>query len=271
MVSSIARFGSIVALVALLGCGGGGGGSTPAPQQATPTISAVNPAHGSPGEAITLTGTNFTSVSAVAFNGHAAFSYNVASATQINAVVPGDATTGAIQVTTASGQATSPAFTVDAAQAPAITSYSPSTLASGTVVTLVGTHFVGTTAVKFNGVDATTFTVDNDTQVRATAPSGLTTGTITVTTGGGIATSTAYTVNSSVQVQVLMNTGFEATSPIIWGGIPGSSTPTWTPITSPAGEPALPTWAGMGRWRLTRFTRTSGYPPRPPPRMSPSM
>lgn len=221
MVSSFARLGLIAALVALLGCGGGGGGSAPPPPPATPTISSVNPAHGSPGEAITLTGTNFTSVSAVAFNGRAAFSYNVASATQINAVVPGDATTGAIQVTTLSGQATSPTFTVDAAQAPAITSYSPATLASGTVVTLVGSRFVGTTAVKFNGVNATTFTVDNDTQVRATAPAGLTTGTITVTTGGGIATSTAYTVNSSVQIQVLMNTGFEATAPIIWGGDTG--------------------------------------------------
>ncbi|MFN7959493.1 MAG: IPT/TIG domain-containing protein [Holophagaceae bacterium] len=206
-------------MIAFLGCGGGGGGSTP-PPSTTPTVSSVSPTHASPGALVTLTGINFTNVSAVSFNGHAAFSYSLASSTQINAVVPGNATTGPIQVTTLNGQASSPSFTVDAAQAPTIASYTPSTLSIGTVVTLTGSHFVGTTAVQFNGVNATTFTVDSDTQLRATAPAGLTAGTITVTSGGGVATSTAYTVNASAQAQVMMNTGFEAVapSPIIWKG-----------------------------------------------------
>jgi len=219
MASPLTKVLSVFALITALACGGGGGSTPPPP--ATPTVSGVSPTHASPGASVTLTGTNFTNVASVSFNGHAAFSFSVASGTQINAVVPGNATTGTIQVTTINGQATSPSFTVDAAQTPTITTYTPSTLSIGTVVTLTGTHFVGTTAVQFNGVNATTFTVDSDTQIRATAPAGLTAGTITVTSGGGVATSTAYTVNASSQAQVMMNTGFETASPIIWQGDTG--------------------------------------------------
>lgn len=216
MASPLNKFLSAFALIAFLACGGGGGSTPPPPP--TPTVSGLSPTHASPGAAVTLTGTNFTNVTAVSFSGHAAFSYSVASSTQIDAVVPGNATTGTIQVTTLNGQATSPSFTVDAPLTPTITTYAPSALSIGTVVTLTGSHFVGATAVQFNGVNATTFTVDSDTQIRATAPAGLTAGTITVTSGGGMATSAAYTVNLSVQAQVMMNTGFEATTPIIWQG-----------------------------------------------------
>ncbi|WP_243302991.1 IPT/TIG domain-containing protein [Geothrix oryzisoli] len=217
---------AFAALALFVACGGGGS-SAPPPPSPTPTISAVTPTHGSPGTTVVLAGTNLLGTTAVSFNGQPAFSYLVVSASEIDAVVPATAATGALQVTTPNGSATSPSFTVDAPQAPRISSFAPALLSSGTVVTLTGLHFVGTTQVQFNGVNATAFTVTKDSEIRATAPSGLTAGSISVTTPGGTATTaTPYAVNNTIQV--LMNTGFEQASPIIWKGdigvIQGAST-----------------------------------------------
>ena len=59
----------------------------------------------------------------------------------------------------------------------------------GTEVTITGTSFTGATKVTFGGVKATTFSVDSDTQITATVPTGAKTGKIQVTTPGGTATS----------------------------------------------------------------------------------
>ncbi|WP_306590314.1 IPT/TIG domain-containing protein [Geothrix sp. 21YS21S-4] len=213
------------ALLALAGCSGGGTtGATPNPTPSNaPSISALSPLHGSPGTAVSLTGTNFLGTTSVAFNGRTAFGFTVASASQINAVVPSGATTGAIQIATPNGSAASASFTVDAAQTPTLDAFSPASFAAGTVVTLTGTHFVGATQVRFNGVDAASFTVVSDTQIQATAPANLTAGVLSVITPGGTAAAaTAYTVPTTPSgIQVLMNTGFEQTSPIVWQGNTG--------------------------------------------------
>ncbi|WP_257306736.1 M66 family metalloprotease [Geothrix campi] len=211
---------TFVALITFLACGGGGGGSSTPPPPPLPTISAVNPTHGSPGTPVVLSGTNLLGATAVSFNGQPAFSFLVVSASEIDAVVPGNATTGAIRVTTPTGSASSPTFSVDAAQPPSLTFFAPSVLSPGSVVTLTGLHFVGATQVRFNGVAAASFSITSDTQILAIAPAGLTAGTLSVTTPGGTATSsTAYTVSNAIQV--LMNTGFEQASPIIWKGDTG--------------------------------------------------
>lgn len=220
---------SLAALVTLAACGGGGGSSTPPPPSAVPAISAVSPNHGTPGATVTLSGTNLLGATAVSFNGRPAFSYSVVSASQIDAVVPSNATTGTIRVTTPNGFATSPSFTVDATQAPLITSFTPAVLSANAAVTLSGAHFVGASQVQFNGLNAASFIVASDTEIQATAPIGLTAGAISVTTPGGTATSaTTYSVSS--MVQVLMNSDFEQASPIIWAGdtgvIQGASTST---------------------------------------------
>jgi hypothetical protein len=66
------------------------------------------------------------------------------------------------------------------------------------VVKITGTGFTGATAVSFNNVNATTFTVNPaGTQITATVPTGATTGKIKVTTPGGSATSTTdFTVST---------------------------------------------------------------------------
>ena len=219
---------------------------TPPPPPVAPTISSINPGHGSPGTLVVVAGTNLLGASAVSFNGQPAFSYSVVSASEIDAVVPATATTGTIRITTANGTATSPSFTVDAAQIPTLASFTPTTLSSGASVTLTGTHFVGATQVQFNGLNAASFTVLSDTGIRATAPFGLTAGTISVTTPGGTATSgTAYTVSSAVQV--LMNTDFEQASPIIWAGDTGIIQG------PPAGQPSVVPRSG------SKFAWLGGY------------
>jgi DNA/RNA endonuclease G (NUC1) len=71
-----------------------------------PSISSFSPGTGAVGASVVITGSAFTSVSSVTFNGTAA-SFTVNSSTQITATVPTGATTGAIAVTAAGGVATS--------------------------------------------------------------------------------------------------------------------------------------------------------------------
>ena len=151
-----------------------------------PTIASFSPTSGGTGTSVTITGTNFSGATAVTFGGTNASSYNVDSTTQITAVV-NSGTTGKVVVTTPGGTATSAAdFTFIAT--PTITSFSPTSGGTSTSVTITGTNFTGTTAVKFGGTDASSFNVYSFTQIEAIVAGGST-GTITVTTPGGTATS----------------------------------------------------------------------------------
>ena len=192
-----ASHAALAFLAALLipACGGGGGNPAPPAPVATPTITSVSPTHGSTGTTITLTGTNLDTTSAVSFNGRPAFAMTVKGSTQVEAVVPAYATTGIIAVTTSKGQATSPTFTVDPNQPPTITSFTPTTLAPGTIITMVGSHFVGTARVNFGPVQAS-FIVDSDRQMRITAPLDLVPGEIAVTNQEGTTFSGAYSVET---------------------------------------------------------------------------
>lgn len=177
-------------LLALTGCGGVAANSQPG----TPTIASFSPGSGVAGTSVTISGTNLTGATALTFGGKAASSFTVASATQITAVVASGSSTGKISVTTPGGTATSSAnFTVVAA--PTISSFSPASGPVGATVTITGTGFTGATAVAFHGTAAASFTVSSDTRISATVASGTTTGTVSVTTPLGTATSvTNFTV-----------------------------------------------------------------------------
>ena len=165
-----------------------------------PTIRLFSPISGLVGTSVTITGTNLSGATSVTFNGvSAAITSNTA--TQVVATVPTLATTGPIRLVTPGGTATSSTnFTVITAPLPTISSFTPISGPVGTSVAITGTSFSGTgfttTAVRFNLVPATTFTVGSSTQITATVPPSATTGQISVTTPGGIAISTAtFTVS----------------------------------------------------------------------------
>jgi hypothetical protein len=75
--------------------------------------------------------------------------------------------------------------------APSITGFSPTSGEVGSSVTIDGSGFAGATDVQFNGtsVGSGNFTIDSDTQITATVPSGAGTGPISITAPGGTATS----------------------------------------------------------------------------------
>jgi hypothetical protein len=168
---------------------------------AAPTITSFSPTCGPVGTSVIITGTAFqdapSAVSAVTFNGTAATTFTVNSDVQITATVPAGATSGPIAVTDSEGTATSTgSFTVTTAAGPCIASFTPTSGAAGTSVTIAGFGFTGATAVTFGGTAATTFTVDSNTQITATVPAGAVTGPIGVTTAAGTGTSTAnFTVS----------------------------------------------------------------------------
>ena len=71
-----------------------------------PLIYAFSPTNGAAGTNVVITGTNFNAVTAVAFSGTSA-NYTINSSNQLTAVVPTNATSGFISITTPSGTATS--------------------------------------------------------------------------------------------------------------------------------------------------------------------
>jgi PKD repeat protein len=160
----------------------------------TPTIRSFDPTSGPGGTSVTITGTDFTGATNVAFNGTPA-GFTIQSATSIIASVPGGATSGPLTVTTASGTGTSASsFTVTVAPPPTIGSFTPTSGPVGTSVDILGTSFTGASAVSFNGTPAS-FTVNSDSELHATLPSGATTGPISVTTPSGTGTSaSSFTV-----------------------------------------------------------------------------
>jgi hypothetical protein len=78
------------------------------------------------------------------------------------------------------------------AAAPTITSFTPTTSATGTTITITGTNLLGATAVSFGGTAANSFSVISSTSISAVVNAGNC-GSVNVTTLGGIATKTGFT------------------------------------------------------------------------------
>jgi hypothetical protein len=154
-----------------------------------PTIGGFAPDSGPAGTTVTISGSGFTDATDVRFNGTSASAFTVDSDGQVTATVPSGASTGPISVDAPGGTATSSSsFTV--IQPPSISGFSPTSGPVGTVVTIAGSGFTGTTAVRFDGTSATTYTVDSDAHITATVPVGAGSGPISVTTQFGTGTST---------------------------------------------------------------------------------
>ncbi|MFF3396193.1 IPT/TIG domain-containing protein [Streptomyces sp. NPDC002669] len=157
-----------------------------------PVVSFINPAQGpaSGGTTVVITGTGLTGATAVRFGTANAVSYTVTSATQITALTPaGSAGPVAVTVTSPSGTSNATVvFTYTPAPLPAVNGLSPSSgsTGGGTMVTVTGTNFSGTTRVRFGSLDALSFSVLSPTQITALSPPGSAGAVpVTVTTPAG--------------------------------------------------------------------------------------
>ncbi len=203
-----------------------------------PVISSFTPASGPVGTVVTLTGSNLTGATAVAFNGTAAASFRVVSATSITATVGAGSTSGLITVTTPAGTASS-ATPFLVGLPPTITSFTPTSGAGGTSVSITGTNFGGTTQVTLNGTNVESFFVNSATQLTVVLNNDATTGLLAVTTPLGRATSatpftvplvpviTEFTPQQGLAGTVVVVTGrhFSGATQVRFGGV---AAPTFT-------------------------------------------
>src|SRR5439155_11960796 len=164
----------------------------------TPGITRVSPSVGSIGTSVNIRGTNFGSTqgtSTVTFNGVTASPVSWAN-TSIVAPVPSGVTTGPVIVTVGGYSSNQVTFTVSAS----ISSISPISGSSGTSVTISGHNFgptQGTSKVAFNGMPVAPTSWSNTTIV-APAPTGASTGPVTVTVGGATSNGVTFTIAPSI-------------------------------------------------------------------------
>jgi hypothetical protein len=152
-----------------------------------PSVTKLAPAKGATAGAtkVKITGTAFTSASAVQFGGMPAASFTVNSATSITAVSPAG-TTGAVDVTVTTPAGTSALSAADRFTygVPSVTSVSPNSgaLAGGVTVTIAGSGFaVGeATKFKFGKVFATEVQCDSISLCTASVPAATKAGTVDV-------------------------------------------------------------------------------------------
>ncbi|HXN73218.1 MAG TPA: FG-GAP-like repeat-containing protein [Candidatus Acidoferrales bacterium] len=180
-----------------------------------PTLTGLQPVSATAGGAaftLTLTGTNFINTSAVKWNG-VALTTTFGSATQLTAAVPvsdvaaaGTASVTVFNPTPGGGTSGALTFTINAAAnnpVPTLTALQPSSATAGGAaftLTLTGTNFISTSAVKWNGAALVT-TFGSATQLTAAVPASdiAATGTASVTVfnptpGGGTSSALTFTV-----------------------------------------------------------------------------
>ncbi len=158
-----------------------------------PTITLISPSSGTilGGTAVTITGTNFVSVSSVTFGGFVCGSVNVISTTTLTCVTPAHvAGTVEVIVTALTGSNSTAGTANDYTYTggPTITSLNPATgPASGnTIVTITGTNFTASgMVVKFDTTTAVFSYIDTTTIVAVAPAHSAGTVNVSVTTPGG--------------------------------------------------------------------------------------
>lgn len=158
-------------------------------------IASFSPTHGLAGSTVTITGSGFTGVSKVLFNGLAAKSFRVVNDTTITAVSATTASTGVISVLNIAGTALSNSSFVVDIPAPLITALSPSAVKVGSSVTISGKYFVGVTSVKLGSLNLP-YRAISSTAIVVGIPLGAVSGNITVTTNSGQAIKSKLTVSA---------------------------------------------------------------------------
>ncbi len=176
-----------------------------------PVITRFDPAFGFPNSIVNVFGRFLSQVNQVRI-GTTNCTFTRLSDTALRVTVNINAQTGLISALAGTGVNQVSGFSateyVVISGPPNITGFNPTSGTVGTTITLFGNRFLLASSVKFNGVEATTFNVVNNTQIFAVVPLGATTGPIEVTTPGGTGTSAT---NFEV-LQVPRITGFTPAS-----------------------------------------------------------
>jgi hypothetical protein len=170
-----------------------------------PTLTAFTPTSGAAGTTVTITGTGFQNgltpaasvVTSVTFGGVPAASFTVLSNTSLTAVSPAGGIDGRIQVTTSVGTVTS-VGTWDAFGIPTVQAVTPTPARPGSVMTVVGTEFLGLRALSLNGTAIAGATVNAaGTIITFTLPATATNGVLSMTARGGVGTSNLLIVQAN--------------------------------------------------------------------------
>jgi photosystem II stability/assembly factor-like uncharacterized protein len=212
-----------------------------------PTISSFAPTNATAGTIITITGTNFASVTSVTLGGVPA-SYTVVSPTTITAIAP-SGPSGNVVVTTTGGTASLAGYV----SMPTITSFTPIKGTHGTIMTITGTSFNAATAVSVGAVPVLSYNVVSSTSITAVVATGAT-GVVQVNTPGGSSTLGTFTwfappvitsfspASGPVGTTVTISgTGFDATmagNTVYFGAVQATVTaasPTSLTVTVPTG------------------------------------
>ncbi|HTE23572.1 IPT/TIG domain-containing protein [Flavitalea sp.] len=163
---------------------------------AVPNITSFTPVNGTTGTVVTIKGNYFTGASAVTIGGVATSSFTVLSDSIMHAVIAAGANSGAVGVITGGGTASLNGFTyVIPDLKPQISSFTPMSGGSGTLVTIKGSNFGNVTAVSFGSTAAISFTV-SDSIITAEIGFGGT-GVVKVTTSNGSDTLGMFTYTSA--------------------------------------------------------------------------
>ena len=200
-----------------------------------PAITAVTPAVGTIGTAVTITGNFFGATqgpSTVRFSGALA-TVSTWSNTIIKCTVPAGATTGSVVVTTPVGSSAGKTFTV---KPPVVASLAPAAGTIGTAVTITGNFFgptKGASSVTFSGVPASVSTWSN-TIIKCTVPVGATTGSVVVWTPAGSSAGKMFTVKPPVVASLAPAAGIIGAAVTITGNFfgptPGASSVTFSGV-----------------------------------------
>lgn len=170
---------SSTSIVAIVGTGATGAVSLVAPGGIAsldgftfipaPTITSFSPIAAAKGTVITIIGTNLTGSFLITLGGTSVQNFTVVDSTTIEAVV-GDGSSGELRVTSLGGTAALSGFTF--IPPPTITSFTPSTAATGELISITGNHFNGTSIISLGGTLVSAFTIINSNSIVATVGNG---------------------------------------------------------------------------------------------------
>jgi endoglucanase len=171
-----------------------------------PTVGSFSPASGPVGTTVTVSGSNLGTVTSARIGTGSSVPVTVVSPSSLRFVVPSDAASGTVTVTSASGSASSAAsYTVTVpVSAPVIGSFSPASGPAGTTVTVSGSDLDKVTSAQVGGSATTAVTIASASSLSFVVPADAGSGTVRLNSPNGPADSAAsYTVTGPQAVPVV--------------------------------------------------------------------